>query len=76
MSLLAQPRVLWRLLRGLPRTGSIAERLAAFYAPQADHYDSTRDGLLHGRPLLVELLDLAPVPRSTCSGRAFANSGT
>lgn len=59
MSLLAQPRVLWRLLRGLPQTGSIADRLAAFYAPQADHYDSTRDGLLHGRPVLADLLDLA-----------------
>lgn len=63
MSLLAEPRVLWRLLRGLPRHGRVADRLAAFYAPQADRYDSTRDALLRGRPILADVLDLRPGAR-------------
>ncbi|MGE5155158.1 MAG: class I SAM-dependent methyltransferase, partial [Bdellovibrio bacteriovorus] len=55
-------RVLLRLLRGQPRRGPLAERLQAFYAPQAVHYDSFRERLLHGRAELLERL--APEPGS------------
>jgi SAM-dependent methyltransferase len=41
------------MLRGLPRGDSHAQRLAAFYGPQADVYDRFREGLLHGREELV-----------------------
>jgi S-adenosylmethionine-diacylgycerolhomoserine-N-methlytransferase len=54
--LLADSRVLWRMLRGLPRTGSAAERLQAFYAPQATRYDAFRSRLLHGREELIQRL--------------------
>ena len=54
--LLADSRVLWRMLRGLPRTGSAAERLQAFYAPQAGRYDAFRSRLLHGREELISCL--------------------
>lgn len=59
-TVLTQPRVLWRLLRGQPGHSSLARRLRAFYAPQAEHYDRTRASLLHGRRLLADLLDLEP----------------
>lgn len=52
--------VLLRLLRGQPRRGALAERLQAFYAPQAAHYDAFRERLLHGRADLMERL--APQP--------------
>jgi S-adenosylmethionine-diacylgycerolhomoserine-N-methlytransferase len=42
-------QVLWSLVRGQPRTGNHAERLAAFYGPQAEQYDSFRERLLAGR---------------------------
>jgi len=48
--------VLRSLLRGLPRQGSHAERLQAFYGPQAGQYDAFRERLLHGRRELIELL--------------------
>jgi S-adenosylmethionine-diacylgycerolhomoserine-N-methlytransferase len=48
--------VLRSLLRGLPRQGSHAERLQAFYGPQAGQYDAFRERLLHGRRDLIELL--------------------
>ncbi|MBK8017275.1 MAG: class I SAM-dependent methyltransferase [Betaproteobacteria bacterium] len=54
--MLARPRVLWRILRGQPRAGTLAQRLQTFYAPQALHYDETRAALLHGRRLLKELV--------------------
>ncbi|HEX4267160.1 MAG TPA: class I SAM-dependent methyltransferase [Steroidobacteraceae bacterium] len=54
--LLADSRVLWRMLRGLPRNGSAAQRLQAFYAPQAGRYDAFRKRLLHGREELLERL--------------------
>lgn len=57
--LLADARVLWRMLRGLPRTGSPAERLEAFYAPQAGRYDAFRRKLLHGREALMQRLPAA-----------------
>jgi S-adenosylmethionine-diacylgycerolhomoserine-N-methlytransferase len=57
--LLADSRVLWRMLRGLPRRGSAAERLQAFYAPQAGRYDAFRSRLLHGREELIRSLPAA-----------------
>jgi S-adenosylmethionine-diacylgycerolhomoserine-N-methlytransferase len=57
--LLADSRVLWRMVRGLPRTGSAAERLQAFYAPQAGRYDAFRKRLLHGREELIQRLPAA-----------------
>lgn len=53
-------RILWRLLRGQPRCGSHAERLQAFYSPQAKNYDAFRARLLHGRQELIDRLALAP----------------
>jgi S-adenosylmethionine-diacylgycerolhomoserine-N-methlytransferase len=53
-------RVLLRLLRGQPRAASHADRLEAFYAPQAEHYDRFRERLLHGRRELIERLDPRP----------------
>jgi S-adenosylmethionine-diacylgycerolhomoserine-N-methlytransferase len=58
--LAADARVLMRLLRGQPRQGSHAERLAGFYGPQADRYDHFRARLLHGRGDLVAALDICP----------------
>lgn len=57
--LLADSRVLWRMLRGLPRSGSAADRLQAFYAPQASRYDAFRGRLLHGREELIRRLPAA-----------------
>jgi S-adenosylmethionine-diacylgycerolhomoserine-N-methlytransferase len=56
-------QVLLRLLRGQPRTGTQAERLEAFYGPQAEHYDAFRERLLHGRDRLMGLLDPQPGAR-------------
>jgi S-adenosylmethionine-diacylgycerolhomoserine-N-methlytransferase len=58
-----EARVLLRLLQGQPRRGTLAERLQAFYAPQAEHYDAFRERLLHGRSELMALLDPAPGAR-------------
>ncbi len=54
----ADARVLWQLLRGSPRTGSHAQRLADFYAPQAARYDAFRARLLHGRGDLIAALEI------------------
>jgi len=56
--LTADARILWRLLRGQPGTGSHAERLEGFYAPQAGRYDAFRARLLHGRADLIRALDI------------------
>lgn len=48
------------MLRGLPRSGSAAQRLQAFYAPQAGRYDAFRKRLLHGREELMQRLPAAP----------------
>jgi len=56
----ADLRVLWQLLRGMPATGSHAERLQRFYAPQAARYDRVRERLLHGRQALLAALDFQP----------------
>jgi S-adenosylmethionine-diacylgycerolhomoserine-N-methlytransferase len=58
--LLADSRVLWQMLRGQPRAGSAAERLQAFYAPQASRYDAFRERLLQGRAELIERLPIPP----------------
>lgn len=54
--LLADSRVLWQMLRGQSRVGSAAQRLQAFYAPQASRYDDFRARLLHGRSELIDRL--------------------
>lgn len=58
-----EARVLLRLVRGQPRRGTLAERLQAFYGPQAEHYDAFRERLLQGRAELMGLLDPAPGDR-------------
>lgn len=58
--LLADSRVLWQMLRGQRRSGSAAERLQAFYAPQASRYDAFRERLLRGRAELIERLPAPP----------------
>ncbi len=50
--------VLARLLRGMPRAGSHAQALAAFYGPQSDQYDRFRERLLAGRAELIRSLPL------------------
>lgn len=64
MSLLSALRrdaaVLGRLVYGMPAGTSHAERLQAFYAPQADAYDAFRERLLAGRAELMR--KLAPPP--------------
>jgi S-adenosylmethionine-diacylgycerolhomoserine-N-methlytransferase len=57
--LLADSRILLQMLRGQSRQGTAAERLQAFYAPQASRYDAFRARLLHGRE---ELIDRLPTP--------------
>ena len=59
-SLVSDARVLVALLRGQTRTGSHAQRLQAFYAPQAARYDAFRERLLHGRAELIAALDVPP----------------
>jgi len=59
----ADVRVLASLVRGQPRGGTHAERLQAFYAPQAAHYDAFRERLLHGRAELMAWMDPPPGTR-------------
>jgi S-adenosylmethionine-diacylgycerolhomoserine-N-methlytransferase len=55
-SIAAEARTLLTMLRGQPRSGTHAERLQAFYAPQAGHYDRFRERLLRGRDeILIDL---------------------
>jgi S-adenosylmethionine-diacylgycerolhomoserine-N-methlytransferase len=63
MSLLADARILLQFARGNAGRGSHAERLQAFYRPQAQHYDDFRERLLHGREDLVRRL--LPPPGGT-----------
>src|SRR5215469_13068078 len=58
--LLADSRVLLQMLRGQSREGTAAERLQAFYAPQASSYDAFRARLLHGREELIDRLVTPP----------------
>ncbi len=57
---LGEAQVLWRMIRGQPRDGTLQERLTAFYGPQAEYYDAFRERLLHGRAELMARL--APPP--------------
>jgi len=57
---LGDAQVLLRLVRGQPRRGTLAERLQAFYGPQAAHYDAFRERLLQGRAALMARLDPPP----------------
>jgi len=57
MPITAELRTLWQMARGAGQGGSHAERLERFYRPQAKHYDSFREKLLHGRRELIELLE-------------------
>lgn len=50
--------ILRQMLRGMPRDLTHAQRLEAFYAPQAAHYDAFRERLLHGRRELIGSLPL------------------
>lgn len=59
----ADAGILLRMVRGLPRTGSHAERLEGFYAPQAERYDAFRSRLLHGRDGLIEALEIPAAAR-------------
>ena len=58
--LAGEGQVLLRMLRGVPRRGSQAERMQAFYAPQAQHYDAFRSRLLQGREELIGRLGFEP----------------
>ena len=49
-----------QMLRGQSRSGTHAERLQAFYAPQATRYDAFRERLLQGRRELIEQLVPGP----------------
>lgn len=60
MAAAGDARVLWSLLRGLPRGRPHAAALQAFYAPQARQYDAFRERLLHGRTELLQRLDTEP----------------
>lgn len=57
-ALRADAGVLLSLLRGMPRDVPHAQRLQAFYAPQAAHYDAFRERLLQGRQALIAGLAL------------------
>jgi len=63
VSLAADARIVWRMLRGASRSGKHVERLQRFYAPQADGYDAFRERLLHGRRDLIERLPAGPGSR-------------
>jgi S-adenosylmethionine-diacylgycerolhomoserine-N-methlytransferase len=60
VSLLADARTLVQLARGHAAGATHAERLQAFYRPQAAHYDAFRERLLHGREDLIRRLALPP----------------
>jgi len=57
-SLRADAGVLLSLMRGMPRGVPHEQRLQAFYAPQAAHYDAFRERLLQGRRELIGSLPL------------------
>jgi ubiquinone/menaquinone biosynthesis C-methylase UbiE len=57
-TLRADLSVLRAMARGMPKTHSHADDLAAFYAPQIEHYDRFRERLLQGREQLISKLPL------------------
>lgn len=76
MSLAGDARVLWSMLRGQPRRGDHAERLAAFYGPQASQYDAFRERLLHGRAeMLDDLMRTLAEQRGTLDGAQVVELG-
>lgn len=76
MSLAGDARVLWSMLRGQPRHGEHAERLAAFYGPQARQYDAFRERLLQGRAeMLDDLLQALAAQRGTPDGAHIVELG-
>lgn len=58
MSLIADSRILFKLLRGMPQSGDHASRLEGFYGDQAAAYDNFRERLLQGRKALFAGLPL------------------
>ncbi|MFN7767743.1 MAG: class I SAM-dependent methyltransferase [Planctomycetaceae bacterium] len=56
-------RVLWHLALAPVRGETHAERLASFYAGQAEDYDDFRRRLLHGREALFHSLQVPPGSR-------------
>ncbi len=58
MGVLADLKILYRMVFHPGRGGSHAERLESFYAAQADHYDSFRRRLLRGREELWRALGI------------------
>jgi SAM-dependent methyltransferase len=76
MSITGDARVLFSMLRGQPRQGSHAERLAAFYGPQASQYDAFRERLLHGRAEMIDaLLDALVDARGSLEGAHVVELG-
>jgi S-adenosylmethionine-diacylgycerolhomoserine-N-methlytransferase len=76
MSITGDARVLFSMLRGQPRQGSHAERLAAFYGPQASQYDAFRERLLHGRAEMIDaLLDALVDSRGSLEGAHVVELG-
>ena len=55
---LADIGVLRTMVRGMPKQGSLSQRLTTFYASQATHYDCFRERLLQGRDRLLADIDL------------------
>lgn len=55
---LADVGVLRAMARGMPKQGTPAQRLTAFYSSQAADYDRFRERLLQGRDLLIDGLRL------------------
>ena len=60
MSFFADLPILWKMVFPPSRAGGHAERLDAFYRPQADRYDDFRRRLLHGREELFAALEFPP----------------
>ncbi len=64
------------MLRGQLRSGSHAERLAAFYGPQASQYDAFRERLLHGRGEMIDsLVSTLAESRGTLDGAHVVELG-
>lgn len=71
----AKLATLFHMLRGQQRQGDHAQRLQAFYAPQAQAYDDFRERLLHGRRELAERL-MAGLPAPAGATLVELGAGT
>lgn len=60
MTLLSHLKTLYHLTLSPIRGDSHQQRLESFYSGQADHYDETRKGMLHGREELFAKLPVTP----------------